>query len=102
MSGVRKKLTGAPLRASEEREIKRGPSSRSFSAKAKLHALEALDALASLAKGAASEAVRVSAANAMLDRAYGKPASGVKAAHGSSTGVYTGPVEVQWLGDGDL
>jgi hypothetical protein len=97
---MRKKLTGAPLRASEEREIKRGPSRRSFSAKAKLHALDALDSLASLAKGAASEAVRVSAANAVLDRAYGKPGSGAKATSSPASG-YSGPVEVRWLDDED-
>ena len=99
MPGVRKKLTAAPLRASEEREIKRGPSARSFSAKARLLALGALDSLASLAQGAASEAVRVSAANALLDRAYGKPASGVKAPSSPSTGGHTGPMEVRWLDD---
>ena len=101
MPRVRNKLTGAPLRASEEREIKRGPSQRSFQAKAKLHALAALDALSSLAQGAASEAVRVSAANAVLDRAYGKPAPGAKAAPGPLAGVYTGPQEVRWLDDED-
>jgi hypothetical protein len=96
---VRRKLTGAPLRASEDREIKRGPSQRSFSAKAKLHALAALDSLASLAKGAASEAVRVSAANAVLDRAYGRPTSGAKATPRPSTDGYGGPVDVRWLDD---
>ncbi len=99
MPRVRNKLTGAPRRASEEREIKRGPSARTFSAKAKLHALGALDSLASLAQGAVSEAVRVSAANAVLDRAYGKPASGAKASPGPSAGGHTGPMEVRWLDD---
>jgi hypothetical protein len=102
MPRVRNKLTGAPLRASEERQIKRGPSLRSFQSKAKLHALAALDALASLAQGAASEAVRVSAANAVLDRAYGKPASGAKATPGPSTSGHTSPQEVRWLDDEDL
>jgi hypothetical protein len=97
MSPVRKKLTGAPPCASEDREIVRGPSARSFRAKAKLHALEALEALASLAKSAASEAVRVSAANAVLDRAYGKPAPGAKATTNPSTEGYGGPVDVRWL-----
>jgi hypothetical protein len=99
MSRRRQHLAGVPLRASEEREIKRGPSARSFSAKAKLHALGALDSLASLAQSAASEAVRVSAANAVLDRAYGKPVSGARAPSSPSTGGHTGPMEVRWLDD---
>lgn len=102
MAGVRKKLTGAPLRASEEREIKRGPSQRSFSAKAKRHALAALDSLAALAQGAASEAVRVSAANAVLDRAYGKPTSGARAAAGAPAQGQSGSLEVRWLNEEDL
>jgi hypothetical protein len=98
---MRQKLTGAPLRMSEKREIKRGPSRRSFQAKARLHAEKALDSLASLSESAASEAVRVSAANAVLDRAYGKPASGAKATSSPTTGGYSGPVEVRWLDDED-
>jgi hypothetical protein len=101
MPPVREKLTHAPLRASEERAIKRGPSARSFRAKARRLAPEVLDALASLATSASSEAVRVSAANAVLDRAYGKPASGAKPTSGPTAGGYGGPMEVRWLDDED-
>lgn len=99
MTRERKRLTGAPLRASVKREGQRGPSTRSFSATAKTHALEALEALASLAQSASSEAVRVSAANAVLDRAYGKPASGTKAPAGAASSGQGGTMEVRWLGD---
>jgi hypothetical protein len=99
MTPERPRLTGAPLRASVQRNLTRGPTVRSFRAKAKTHALEALEALASLAQGAASEAVRVSAANALLDRAYGKPMSGVRAALKPKSGEDGEEVELelQWL-----
>lgn len=97
MTHERHKLSGAPLRASEKRNIARGPTAPSLRAQARTHALEALEALASLAKGAASESVRVSAANALLDRAYGKPASGAaKALQAKDDGDDEG-VEVEWL-----
>lgn len=99
MTHERNKLTGAPLRASEKR--KSGPNAKSFRSLAKAHAEEALGVLADLAKGAASESVRVSAANALLDRAYGKPTSGAAAraaAPGQAPLSWSGgEVEVEWL-----
>lgn len=47
------------------------------SALAKTHAPSAMKALAEIAARGESEAARVSAANAILDRAYGKPAQAV-------------------------
>jgi hypothetical protein len=43
--------------------------------------------------------VRVSAANAVLDRAYGKPAPGAKVTPNPSTDGQSGPLEVRWLGE---
>ncbi|AVA20666.1 hypothetical protein [Rhizobium sp. NXC24] len=40
---------------------------------AKVHAVDALNTLAKIAKSGESESARVSAANALLDRAYGRP-----------------------------
>ncbi len=45
---------------------------------AKMHAEEALAALVHVARFGESEAARVSAANAVLDRAYGKPQQAVE------------------------
>ena len=42
------------------------------------YALDALEALATLMNSANSEAVRVSAANALIDRAYGRAAQAVR------------------------
>jgi hypothetical protein len=94
MTHEREKLRGAPLRASEKRN--RGPTAASFQSRAKTHAEDALEALAALAKNAASEAVRVSAANALLDRAYGKPASGVAKPEKGGDGQ-RGPIELRWV-----
>lgn len=99
MSEKRKEAAAVQPAEAAQSKSKRAPTPKSFQAKAKAHALEALETLASLAKGAASESVRVSAANAVLDRAYGKPASGARAA-GTRTDeeeVFSGPLEVQWL-----
>ena len=49
-----------------------------FRQSAQAHAHEALEALAWLVNNASSEAVRVSAANALIDRAYGRAAQAVK------------------------
>jgi hypothetical protein len=65
-------------------------------AAAEAHALEALDALVELAKGAASESVRVSAANAILDRAHGRPAPGARAAPDDDADAAS-HLDVQWL-----
>jgi hypothetical protein len=66
--------------------------------KARDHGEQAMEALIALAKGAASEHVRVAAANAILDRAMGKPLPGVKAAEADEAEDEL--LEVQWLGDG--
>jgi len=64
-----------------------------FGRLAQKHAREALAEVARLVTGAASEHVRLSAANAVLDRAYGKPLPGAKAyAEGPR-----GPIEVRWV-----
>lgn len=94
MTHERNKLRGAPLRASEKRS--RGPTASSFQSKAKTHAEDALESLAELAKNASSEAVRVSAANALLDRAYGKPASGGAKPEKAGEGQ-RGPIELRWV-----
>ena len=44
----------------------------SISELARMHAKDAIDALVSIAKKGESEAARVSAANALLDRGYGR------------------------------
>ena len=49
-----------------------------FRAAAQVHALKALQALAWLVENAGSEAVRVSAANALIDRAFGRAAQAVR------------------------
>jgi hypothetical protein len=63
------------------------------------HAEEALEALAGLVRNASSEHVRVAAANAILDRALGKPLPGAKAAADHADGEEDGPLEVRWLGE---
>lgn len=61
---------------------------------AKEHAEKALRVLVQIAQGGESEAARVSAANAILDRAYGKPPQALD--HKSSDGSMTpGPATIQ-------
>ena len=48
--------------------------SQRLSELAKIHTEEALQTLVDVAKNGRADAARVSAANALLDRAYGKPA----------------------------
>jgi hypothetical protein len=62
------------------------------------HAEAALEALAALVKEASSEHVRVAAANAILDRAFGKPLTGARAAAEEDGEGEDGPIEVRWLG----
>ncbi len=97
MTRERKRPAGASPCAPEKNETKPKPAPRSIRAAAKTHALEALETLASLAQNAASESVRVSAANAVLDRAYGKPVTGARTAAGKPVGDAMGEVEVEWL-----
>jgi hypothetical protein len=64
-----------------------------FAGHAQKHALATLTELARLVTTASSETVRVSAANSVLDRAYGKPLPGAKAGDGAPQG----PIEVRWV-----
>ena len=57
---------------------------------AKMHSQTALDALVEIATAGKSEAARVSASTAILDRAFGKPQQAV-----SLTGEEGGPVQIQ-------
>ena len=114
----RRKLTGAPLRASEKREPEQprreaeepqdaAPAPEPFKIiialreSAQNHAEGALEALAELMKNASSEHVKVAAANAILDRALGKPLPGAKAAEdlASDADGQDGVLEVRWLDD---
>ncbi len=60
---------------------------------AKDHAEQALQVLVEIALDGESEAARVSAANAILDRGYGKPIQGVD--HKSSDGSMKPPTLIQ-------
>ncbi len=66
-----------------------GQAKRELAEMAKEHAPAALQTLADIATNGESEAARVSAAVAVLDRAYGKPPQAVE--HGGAGG---GPVQV--------
>lgn len=66
---------------------------RDLAEMAKVHAPAALKTLATIASKGESEAARVSAANALLDRAYGKPPQAVQV-----SGEDGGPLEIRWLG----
>jgi len=60
----------------------------SISDLAKTHAVDAMKALVSIAKSSESDAARVSAANAILDRGFGKPAQSHQ-----HTGRNGGPIQ---------
>jgi hypothetical protein len=125
MTGRRERRAGAYVRASQARAVGRTPprkirrkakakpksdqasqtsaaaadapmSAAEFREAAQSRAKGALQTLASLSEGASSEAVRVSAANAILDRAYGKPLPGAKAATSDADGEGR-VLEVRWL-----
>jgi hypothetical protein len=75
------------------------PTRAEFREAAQAKALDALESLAGLATTASSEAARVSAANALLDRAYGRPSPGGPAA--GDDGAEGGNIlEVRWLESG--
>jgi hypothetical protein len=59
---------------------------RELAALAKEHASDALQVLITIAKKGESEAARVSAANSILDRGYGKAPQAMK--HSGSIGTY--------------
>jgi hypothetical protein len=88
-------LAYSPLRHSVLRDLLASKTPPTPETAAEAHALEALEALAWLAQNAKSEAARVSAANAVLDRILGKPAAGLKAA--AEVDDESGPLEVRWL-----
>jgi hypothetical protein len=81
--------------APEPASVAAPPTAAAFRAAAQGHALAALNSLAALATGANSEAVRVSAANAVLDRAHGRPAPGRPLAEEDDAGQVRW--EVQWV-----
>ncbi len=86
---------GRPARAKGVRKPA-DPAGR-FRTKAQIHAVKALESLAKLATEASSEAVRVSAANSVIDRAHGRPAQAVRV--GGGTGDESEGVELSfaWL-----
>lgn len=63
---------------------------RAISELAKDHAQSALDTLVQIATAGESEAARVSAANAILDRAYGKPVQ-----TNEHSGLGGGPIQTE-------
>ena len=67
-----------------------GEAKRALAEMAKDHAPKALQTLAEIAATGQSEAARVSAANALLDRAYGRPPQSVE-----HTGDGGGPIKAQ-------
>lgn len=100
----------APACAPEMRDAEPCPSAASpaspptpaeFRESAQAHVREALEALVELTRNASSEHVRVAAANAILDRALGKPLPGAKAADdlASEADGQAGVLEVRWLDD---
>jgi hypothetical protein len=118
MSRRRQHLTGVPLRASEKREAvsheageREAEESQTAPEPLKIiialresaqnHAEEALTALVELIRTASSEHVRAAAANAILDRALGKPLPGAKAADdlASDADGADRVLEVRWLDD---
>jgi hypothetical protein len=108
MTDWRERRLGAHVRARKKRGDKQAQDTQTGSSplililairqKAREHGQEALDALIALASSASSEHVRVAAANAVLDRAMGKPLPGVKAAEADEP-EEEGLLEVRWLGD---
>ncbi len=79
MTETRRRLRGAYVRVSLRRERRWVRNMMEFRDAAETLALEALNVLASLARSAASEHVRVSAAKAVIERAYGRPPPGCNA-----------------------
>lgn len=74
---------------------------RAIAEMAKVHAEAALETLADIASKGESEAARVSAANAILDRAYGKPPQAVQhtGKDGKDLPAPTAPVTIFQLPD---
>jgi hypothetical protein len=74
------------------RKGKLSQAKRHLSEIAKDHAEAAMQVLFDIATGGESEAARVSAANAILDRGYGKPHQAVQ-----MTGPEGGPLKVELI-----
>lgn len=72
---------------------------RELSDMAKEHAAMALQTLANIAQSGEGEAARVSAANAILDRAYGKPPQSLE--HSGKDGVPLMPPSITFVLDED-
>ena len=69
---------------------------------AKDHGKAALDALVQIATAGESEAARVSAANAILDRGFGKPAQTIDNTSSDGTMTPVSPVNLSNLSDKEL
>ncbi|KAB8122613.1 hypothetical protein D3W54_14730 [Komagataeibacter medellinensis] len=65
---------------------------------ARQHTTTAIDALAGIAKSGESEAARVSAANSLLDRAWGKPKDTVSLENGGDGQPFQ--IVIRRIGDG--
>ncbi|PWL17405.1 hypothetical protein DKP76_11545 [Falsochrobactrum shanghaiense] len=72
-----------------------GQAKRELAEMAKEHAEQALQVLVNIALSGESEAARVSAANAILDRGYGRPMQGID--HKSSDGSMTPPTRIELI-----
>ena len=68
---------------------------RDLASMAKDHAEQALQVLVEIAASGESESARVSAANAILDRGYGRPVQGVD--HTSSDGSMSPPTRIELI-----
>jgi hypothetical protein len=79
------KRTGAGRKPGAVSKVK-----RALSEMAREYGDEALQTLVSLMKGGESDQVRLSAANAILDRGYGKPPASLEV-----TGADGGPIQTQ-------
>jgi hypothetical protein len=69
----------------------------SLAALARKHSAEAIDLLVQVMRHSRSDAARVSAAAAILDRAYGKPAQSAQAARGDLVGGDLPPARMPTL-----
>lgn len=84
---------GGARQGAGRKKGKVGAAKRALAEMAKDHAEAALKTLASIAMEGESEAARVSAAVAILDRAYGKPAQAMTV--GNPDGSPIGPSVIQ-------
>ena len=97
MATVRRRWSATHVQGAVGQQEQRAATMTTFREAAQGHALEALETLAWLAKNASSEAVRVSAANAVIDRAHGRPIPGSRAGSEDDADEGDGIPEVRWL-----